>query len=172
MNCRDWEERVALYAEGDLTQAEMQAAERHLAGCTACREFLAELKQSLAALRAAHAEPLEASAFTLVRTRVLEQIDRAGGPVRWLGWIGALAAAAAVLLILLLPRPVPKPIIVKAPPLQVAAGPPAPVISPAAKPVSRRKRRSAPRPQLRQPEPLVVKLVTDDPDVVIYWIAN
>ncbi len=166
MNCNYWEEQVALHAENDLPLTDRAAAERHLAECAACRQFLEELKQSLAALRAAHAEPLDASAFTAVRARVLDRIDRARRrPPSWLGWIGALAAAATVLITLLLPRPVPPPNLV-APPQPVLA-PPAPVIAPAPKAVSGRKRKSATRP-----EPLMVKLITDDPNVVIYWITN
>lgn len=167
MNCTDWEERIALHAEGDLPRPECAAVERHLAECAACREFLEEMKRSLAELRAAHAEPLEAAAFTAVRARVLAQIDHTRGLAWWLAWIGALAAAAAVLVILLLPRPVPPPKMIAAPPVQVAAVVRAPVIPVPAIPVARPKKRKVPRP-----EPLIVKLITDDPNVVIYWITN
>jgi len=167
MNCTGWEERIALHAEGDLPQQEQAAAEQHLVECPDCREFLKELKQSLGALRAAHAEPLKAAAFTVVRARVLAQIGHDRGRAWRLGWIGALALTAAVLVTLFLPRQVPPPKMVAAPPVQLAIVPPAPVISPLATPLPRRKRRTAPRP-----EPLVVKLITDDPEVVIYWITN
>ena len=170
MNCTEWEERIALHAQGDLPPQECAAAERHLAECAECREFLADLRQSLAALRAAHAEPLEASAYAAVRARVLERIDHGRGRAWWLGWIGALAAAAAVLVTLLLPRPVPPPKLAVAPPpglnRQPALVPAPPEVSPPAKSATP-KRRAAPRP-----ESLLVKLITDDPDVVIYWITN
>jgi anti-sigma factor RsiW len=167
VNCTEWEERIALHAEGDLPQQERPAAEQHLGECPNCRKFLEELKQSLGALRAAHAEPPAASAFTVVRAQVLAEIGQPRGRAGWLGWIGASAAAAAVLATLLVPRPVPPPKIAAAPPVPVAIVPAAPVIAPPATPVPRRKRRTRPRP-----EPLVVKLITDDPNVVIYWITN
>lgn len=171
MNCKDWEERIALHAEGDLPEPERAVAEQHLAECAGCREFLEELKQSLASLRAAHVQPIEASAYAALRARVLERIDHGHGRAWWLGWIGALAATSAVLVVLLQPRPVPPPARVAAPP-QVALAPQTPVVSVPPEPLPRRKRKTAPRPELRRPEPLMVKLITDDPNVVIYWITN
>ena len=171
MNCKDWEERIALHAEGDLPPQERAEAERHLAECAGCREFLAELKQSLATLRAAHAESVEASVYTALRARVFERIDYARRPVWWLGWIGALAATAAALIMLVLPRQLPPPKLVAAPP-EVTIAPVAPAISLPPEPVPSRKRRAAPRRERQPPEPLVVKLITDDPNVVIYWITN
>ena len=38
MNCKDWEERIALQAGGDLTLEEAAAVDHHLADCAQCRE--------------------------------------------------------------------------------------------------------------------------------------
>jgi len=167
MNCREWEERVALYAGGDLPPREAAAAERHLAACAGCREFAEELRQSLDSLRAAHEEPLEPAAFAAVRARVLAQLEPKRRPAwRW-AWVPVLAALGIVWLLV---RPAPVE------PLRVAiAPPPAPKLEIPAAPSAPRKplvrvhrARKLPPP----PGPLMVKLITDDPNVVIYWIAD
>lgn len=167
MNCRDWEERIALYAEGDLPRPDAAEAEQHLAGCASCAEFAQGVKQSLAVLRAAHEQPIENAHFAAVRARVLQQIQNRRR--RWrLAWAGALAmSAGATLFLMLAPRPVDPPhvALVHPPALQGALPEPAPP-APRVRPV--RRKAKPPRP----PEPLMVKLITDDPDVVIYWIAN
>jgi hypothetical protein len=82
---------------------------------------------------------------------------------------GDLAAAAAALLVLLALRPGRMP----EPPVVAVAHPPAPKEMPVA-PVTPKAVTAVrtPRPKPEPAEPLVVKLITDDPNVVIYWIAN
>lgn len=171
MNCRNWEERIALHAQGDLPAPEAAKTERHLADCPDCRQFAESLTQSLALLRAAHDEPLAPAHLAAVRTRVLDRIQTPPRSRR-LAWIGAASAAAAALLVFLL---IPQPL---APPRLRPVPPPEPPIALAAPPAAvsqlmKPPRRARPKPRLRQPsEPLMVKLETDDPNVVIYWIAN
>lgn len=174
MNCRNWEERIALYIEGDLPAGQATEAERHLAECAECREFAATLKGDLSILRAAHSEPIEAARFAAVRARVLDRIQRQRRPAWWLPWVAVPLAAAAMLFVTFRPRPVePLPVALSLPPapqiqpVEPAAEPTAPPAPP------RRPRRIRPKLNPRRPpEPLMVKLVTDDPNVVIYWIAN
>ena len=71
MSCVDWEERIALYAGGDLAAAEAQAVERHVAECGGCQLLLSGLRESLGLLREAHGEPVEAAHFAAVRARVI-----------------------------------------------------------------------------------------------------
>ena len=54
MNCLDWEERIALHSGGDLTGAEADAVERHLADCAACQVFWSGLRQTLEELFMVH----------------------------------------------------------------------------------------------------------------------
>jgi hypothetical protein len=90
----------------------------------------------------------------------------------WIYGLGtaAAAAAAAVLAIALRPAAVP------APPKVALARPAAPALAAAkrtaARPVWRIHRAPAPAAASPKPEPLLVELLTDDPDVVIYWIAD
>jgi hypothetical protein len=91
-------------------------------------------------------------------------------------WSFGLAAAVAALLVMLALRPgrTPErraPAVAVNHPLAIVAS--VPVVAPPPPP-----RRVAPRvvrpivPDALDPEPLIVKLQTDDPNVVIYWIAD
>lgn len=172
MNCPDWEERIALAAQGDLPPEQAAEAARHLSGCAACREFAEGVRQSIAALYAAHEQPIAEAHLAAVRARVLQKIDRPPRPaLRW-AWIGGLALAAVFLVIALQPRRVPPPQVTLAlPPV-----PETPVLLPSPSTPRPQPRRPAPVRRARKPrppqEPLMVKLITDDPNVVIYWIAN
>lgn len=161
MNCLDWQERIAA---GD-TVAE------HLAGCPECREFAAALE----ILREAHHDPLPEAHYETVRARVMERLET--GRRRWAPlWAGALAAAAIlVVAMLVIPRsrtsvPVRPPVPAVQPPIAKAVEPPFAAV-PEVAPRVVRKHQIRKRPQPAT-EPLVVKLVTDDPDIVIYWIAD
>ncbi len=102
MNCSEWEERLALYAGGDLASAEV---ERHVAECASCQLLLSELRQTLALVQAAHGEPIDPAHFAAIRARVLAEIDCAPAR-RWrFAWVYAMAAAAVVLAIAMWPRP-------------------------------------------------------------------
>lgn len=172
MNCPDWEPRIALHAQGDLRAEEAAETARHLASCAPCREFADGVRQSLAMLRAAHDQPIPEAHLAAVRARVLQHVEQPRRPsFRW-AWIGGLAAAAVLVVLAVHSRRVPPPQVTLAlPPV-----PQTPVVLPA--PVARPSphKRSAPSYLSRKPrppqKPLMVKLITDDPNVVIYWIAN
>jgi anti-sigma factor RsiW len=171
MNCPEWEERIALYGGGDLPPNEMAETDRHLAQCAPCREFAQGVNWSLAIVRSAHSEPIPPAAFTALRARVLEQLARERRPPWRLAWIVPLVAAAVLTVTLVLPRRV-------APIRTAVTPPPAPLFEPVApateEPITpKRPPRARRLPKPRAPaEPLMVKLITDDPDVVIYWIPN
>jgi anti-sigma factor RsiW len=173
MNCRNWEERIALYAGGDLPPKEAAEAEAHLQDCAGCREFAAELREHAAWMREAHHGLPAAADFAAVRAGVLARLERRRRPVVWgLVWGGGFAAAAA-LVVLLVHRPPSEPA-KPVPPVAVVKPPIQTVENPLPRPVRRRRRAHAFRPKETPlpPEPLVVKLITDDPDVVIYWIVD
>ena len=178
MHCKDWEERVALHVGGDLPAAEASAVERHLAGCSGCQVLWSGMKESLELLHRAHAEPLPPATYTAVRGRVMAELVDTRRV--WWRWAAGLAAAVVVILVALavwperpvppLPRlamavPAAPPVIRTAPEIFRAA----PEIFRAAR-VSKRSAPPQPKPVPRQP--LLVRLVTDDPNIVIYWIAD
>lgn len=116
-----------------------------------------QLRDALAALRD---DPVP---FESVRGRVLTRRRR---PALWL-WPAAAAAACAVLW-MAAPRPGAE---IAPPPLPVSAKVPATPIrrenpaAPAITPVRAVRR-------VEKAEAFTVKLVTDDPDVVIYWVVG
>ncbi len=182
MSCRDWEERIALHAGGDLTQEEAAAVDRHLAECAQCRETAAAYGWGLDLLRETHREPIPEAHFAAVRARVLAELGRERRPVWRRPWAWALAATVAAVLVAWVVVPVRQlaPRIATA---RQAASAIAPAVSepPAAgapAPKSARLVRVRRAPVARQPETrstdeaLLVKLYTDDPSVIIYWIAD
>src|ERR1700690_3880044 len=96
MNCREWEEAIALYAGGDLDERRRLAVEGHLGGCAGCQIFASGILECMEALRAAHQEEIAAPHFAAVRARVLAKLQ----PLPW--WrrrwlpIAAMAAVATV----------------------------------------------------------------------------
>jgi hypothetical protein len=187
MSCRDWEERIALYAGGDAATAEAAAVEAHVAGCSGCQALLAGLRHSLNLLQETHREPLDEAHFAAVRSRVLARI--ASEPKPWWRryWVYAcLVAAAAALVLTHLPSEPPR-YPSSSTPLAAVPPKPLPEMSTPLTPTVRAGRKrvrlaAAPQTSGRKPstattrpalvEPLLVKLITDDPDVVIYWITD
>jgi hypothetical protein len=192
MNCRNWEERIALWAGGDLAPSEARDVEGHLTHCPDCQMFAGGINQSLETLRGAHAEPIAEAHFAAVRARVLAKLAADGRNRRKWVWLAAAVTAAAVFgFATLMPPPAKK---CGAVPL-ACAGAPGPAVqakdtntgqprqagqgpgpqtrrsAPLAQASRGRRRKPVVRPA-KKPEPLLVKLVTDDPDVVIYWFAD
>jgi hypothetical protein len=167
MNRVEWETRVALHAGGDLTGGEAAEVERHLGECSGCQILWSGVRESLAVLRAAHGEVPEAAHFTAVRSRVMAELHRSERPWRWrrLAWISGVAAALAALLLLVVLWP--RRVVPQAPRL-LASIPPAPeVVRHVVRPVVRQAVARTPRRVA-----LTIKLQTDDPNIVIYWIAD
>jgi hypothetical protein len=165
MTCREYEPLIALYVEGDIDGRDV---EPHLAGCSACRELLEDLRVSQAALKELSA--VDPAFLSAVRAGVLAKIDRRRR-MAW-PWVAAFAAASA-LIVVALTMPRQPAVIVKAPASSGGAAPlvrdrlPArPSVIAQAPPKPKRKRRRPP------PEPLVVKMLTDDPDIVIIWLVD
>jgi hypothetical protein len=173
MNCQHFERLFALDVEGDLPDRQRRGVEEHLALCVRCRDFAAALQASQGAVKDLREEVPDTETLAAIRARVLTRIA-SGEPTQRAGlsWRLAYIAAAVVLVIgavvwVLGRRPW------EAPPLPrpVASMPP-PVLQPEPRPPVRRAVRRRPAAPKPRPEPLLVKLETSDPNVVIYWIVE
>lgn len=170
MSCKKWESDIALFAGGDLPAGRVAHIEAHLAQCADCRSFFDDLRASHALLAELRDEPLEDAMVARVRQRVLAGIG-APRPAR-LYWKLALAATLILAVFLAWPRHHGGAArAVAAAPTQVAWQP-APTQPPA--PRARRRRRHAPaaQPGKAGAPPLLVQFVTDDPNIVIYWLVD
>jgi anti-sigma factor RsiW len=159
MTCREYEPLLALYVGGDLDGCDVEG---HLADCAECRALLEDLRASQALLKELSAEAVDAALLSAVRAGVLAKTR----PRRLWPWVAACAAAAALVMALIPARaPIPK----RAPALpktEAVRAVPTPTSKPA---LARRKR---PRRQPHKAEPLVVKVLTDDPNIVIIWLVD
>jgi negative regulator of sigma E activity len=139
-----------------------------------------EFQETLELLREAHREPIEEAHYAAVRARVMAKLATERRP--WRRWIWAYGFAAAALAAVLVFVGRPSRVQQPARPISLSARTERPVAGTAAdqrvRPTSvgRRKRLShrvdyqvIGPPALH---PLVVKLVTDDPNIVIYWISG
>lgn len=170
MSCPEWKEQVALLAGGDPVSADVIA---HVEACEKCRQYQLELRADIDVWRQEPDIPEEVLAQ--IRRGVLSRVNRRPR-VTW--WVAA-AAAALVAIALLLPigrrhqeltlapppaAPVLKPPALKPPETTVAAAPKRAQSVPARTPANKSGRRSA--------GSTVIKLFTDDPDVVILLVDS
>ncbi len=171
MSCPEWEHQIALDAGGDLEPDEARRLHEHLEVCPDCRRLVDEMRENQQALGALGEEEL---ALGSVRERVLARIDR---PRRFgFAWAWGIAAAVAVAgLVIGLVRTEP----VEPPQPRVAVQAPHFDLPPVAKPkkplANARGSEASILSRDRQgavAEPMVVKLLTPDPDVVIYWLIE
>ena len=189
MSCRDWEERIALHAGGEQTGEQAAEVERHLAECAGCRETAAAYGWGLELLREAHREPIAPAHYAAVRARVLAELGRERRPGWRRPWVWGLAAAVAVAALVMFLRPVPVgragvPTSFVGPPAFLPSAPVAQVSPPEAETAGANpaaQRRHPTLAQVKQEgrpggpphlEAVTIKLLTDDPNVIIYWIAD
>ena len=153
MNCPDWEQDSAEFRE-------------HLKVCDECREF----EENASALRDLR---VPEAAFAAVRQRVSSWIQEKKRRTMWWTWSAAAAAACiALLCVWFVPQnPAgPMPIVAKKEPPTIE-WPARPVAQPVRHKSSGRSLAQA-RPA-RKTEPIVaVKMLTDDPNVIIIWLVD
>lgn len=170
----DFVERwAALAASNDLGEHEQTELAAHLDHCESCRAAAVEFSRIGADLAALRDELVDPAVYAAIRQGVF---DRIPNRTNW-RMAAALALAAALILMALVmwrdrrgqtaPPPIqPHPLRVSAPPVPAVV----PVVEYPAKSVPGRHRGVEPNPP---PEhPLVVKMLTDDPDVVIIWLVD
>jgi hypothetical protein len=172
MRCEQALGLIALAASGDVTAGEQAAIDRHMAGCAACRTEAAAFAALQCELGLLRCESLPESAFTAVRARVAAEIASRRLPAWLRAWpaFAAAMACSAILMVLFRPemRPQPSPVEPRAQTVPAAAEkrPVPPPLAPA-HPARRRATR------IHKPsEPLVIQMLTNDPNVIIYWIAD
>jgi len=190
MKCLDFEKMIALDVEGDLPERKAAKLVKHLKACRNCREFAEKLQASQALLKSLAQEPVDEGALREVRQHVLSAIATEAEPHRFPAWrfaLGAALVAAVIFAATALWRSrghgVTESVggVSKQP--HMAAVRPAPTTTESprvrtekAKHVLRQRKRSqgplTASVKPARPEQLTVKLVTDDPNVVIYWLVD
>ena len=166
MNCSDWEREIAVESES----AELA---EHLKACERCREFAQELEHNAAALRELTIPP---AAFAAVRQRVFSEIALKNRRTLWWTWSAVAAAACVAILCVsyVLPRlqkpSEPAPVLAKIIPPKIEWTPQPVTHRVCHKSSGRSLAQAAP---VRKTEPLaVVKMLTDDPNVIIIWLVD
>ena len=185
MACREYEPLMALNVEDDLSPADKRRVDSHLRECPDCWDLAEDLKDSQAIFKSIRQNTPSQTMFLNVRAGVLAQ----AGSVRlsWferIFWGGfqrkATVAAVAVVVIavsslwLSRERTVSQPVtdIPAAPAILTPAPEPVPVVE-VSKPKVRRQK-PAPRVEAsaKPVKQVAIKLLTDDPNVIIYWLVD
>jgi hypothetical protein len=199
MSCPDWESRIALVVEGDLEGAERHQVDLHLRACAACRSLAEDLRESQALFKSIRQDTADETMLSAVRSRVLADVAAVGsgnwiervlfGGMRRKAALAALTVMIAGSVIWLSdePRPIrqePRPTVPNPAAVAAAAPPPAPVsvteppwsVPPPTRRVRRPRAASIPdaaHTEAEEPaEQVTIKLLTDDPKVIIYWIVE
>ncbi len=165
MTCREYEPLIALYVEGDLND---RCVEQHVTECSCCRELLEDLRASQASLK--ELVLVDAAFLSAVRSGVLGKIENHSQRA----WPLVLAFAIAVALILAIPVQ-RKPAAIGGADPPVRGRPPGRPAATAQAIPRAKKSRPGGRPRTRGSaplEPLVVKMLTDDPNIVIIWLVD
>lgn len=164
MNCVEWEREIASESDG----AEL---DEHLAVCPSCREFAREIEANRGAIRAL---ALESSAYSAVRRGVLAEIQAERRRRAWWAWSAAAAACVAIFTVSMLVARFNT----VAPPAPVAFAKAAPRIewTPTPRrshpPIRHARGAEVAHASTAKQEPLVVKMLTNDPDVIIVWLVD
>ena len=154
MSCAEWQEQVALYAGGDTVEPEVV---EHVQSCEGCSRYASELRASIEQWR--DMPDIPEQALVDVRRRVHARLNRP----RLIGWW--IAAAAAVALVALL---VPRNLDLREDKLVLSL--PAPPAAPEVKIVATAQPSPIVKPRRAQHGSSMIKILTDDPDVVILLV--
>ncbi len=79
MNCRECADFLADYVAGELPAAELAVFERHLKACSNCEEYMRQYRTTIAAGRAACADPNAAADVPEPLIRAILAARAAGG---------------------------------------------------------------------------------------------
>jgi hypothetical protein len=150
MTCQDCE---IYFAQGEMSRE----VEEHLHQCAECRSLSQDLRANALALESLRNEELPRLAVKIPRRRKVYP------------WVAVAAAAAMFAFALLAPRPQPPKPAASAVVAQVVEEPAQPQVLPRARETA--KTEPVRRP-LQKTEPLKIKMLTSDPDVVIYWLIE
>lgn len=171
MNCKTYQREIALWVGNDLSSRRARRLEHHLQNCAACRDYADSFRRHQNNIRKTAAEPLDTELGVGLLEAALSQIQAAPRPrprFRPPVLVKAAAMAAAVAAILFAIWVFHQPG-VNAPP-KLAVPPVAANTAP--RPIAPSQEPPVRIPQIHKKNPVVMKLLTDDPNVVFVMLSD
>jgi hypothetical protein len=101
MNCKDLEELLSAYADGELVGTQRDFIEEHLAGCADCRALLADYTKTREQLLSLRAIP----AIPDIKQATMSKIKMANAPAKLRRWLRPALVAASIIIILAIVLP-------------------------------------------------------------------
>lgn len=163
MSCPDFEERLA---RGEEPAA--REVRDHLAVCADCREFEERLRQARLGLSSLRDDLPDEAEMSRLRAQIVDAASRQRRPLARV----SVARLAAVAFFFARQPPTPGP---PTPPSAVSLKTPEPAVRSHPRTNAAARRAPSKPPKVEHEEAtrdLVVKLVTDDPNVVIIWLVS
>jgi anti-sigma factor RsiW len=173
------EEQLALYAAGDLAPDETNTVAGHVQHCQICHAVVAGFRETQSFLASSLIDP-PADELSVVRERIrLKLRQRRGAHWRWASYAAGVAAAIALMFTAIGLKPAvtpqPAPVVARfvppeAPHVEIPQVPRLVLHSPRA-----RHRDGGIRSVdliARADKPMLLKMTTADPEVVILWQSN
>jgi hypothetical protein len=189
MSCSDFEQQIALYVGEDLSAVERGRVEAHLKECSTCWDLAEDLKESQAVFKSIRQDVPDAAALSALHERVLSGVSGIES-MTWFervifgGWrrkaalasVALIVAGSGALWLARSPRATPTiPTAVTIDPAPAVVGPPivsAPQAQPAPLPRPVQKRVPRPAPPAEEVRQAAIQFVTDDPNIIIYWLVD
>jgi anti-sigma factor RsiW len=174
MQSCEFEQLVALYVEGDLSAAECNRVEAHLRECSSCWDLAEDLKESQDVFKSIRQDVPDAAALSAVRERVLSEVTGARRMPWFARWVFA-SVALAMVGIGAWRLATPQAVIGPPEPLRRIVVPPAVAelaVAPSGKAEVKRVRASRPTQKPDETKQVTLTFVTDDPDIIIYWLVD
>jgi hypothetical protein len=192
MKCSYSENDLALFAGNDLEPAKMDEIDAHLPLCETCRQLVQDLRETELLFRSARQDTVNAAALGRVRGNVLEQLALRSVRTSWGRWVYALAGVGFAVVVCIglwsslprenvtvistaVPEPLPRLPVSPAPSVSSTDSDVRPTVSaPRVKPVRRHPQRETREetPSSESSTEIAVKLLTDDPNIIIYWLVD
>jgi len=184
MSCENYEHLIALYVEDDLFAPDRRRVAAHLQLCSDCWDLAEDLKDSQAVFKSTRQDVPNAAALAALRRRVLSE----AGVHESLSWferfvfgglrrkvaIAGLTVAVLSSTVLWITRSPQVGMKTSSPEVAMEPAPavvvPMPVAEPEAQP--HRERLPRPAPSAERTTQVAIKFVTDDPNIIIYWLVD
>lgn len=171
MNCLQMRDHITLYLSDDLSSQDTAIVQTHLKTCDSCQAYHADMREMMDDLQHLHTMDVPSGSLSHLQAKVMTTLDAPSTKRAWLR--PSLALGTAALVAIVIGVSFVKNIDSPAPSEWTQALAPESIVTrekPNEQTATKRITLAATTPE--KAPPLIVKLYTNDPDIVIYWFGD